>query len=253
MSIPWMPFYPADYLADTGHLTTLEHGAYFLLILHYWSNGGLPKDENKLARIARLTAPEWASVRDTIADFFDGNWQHFRIDAELATAREKHEGRARAGAKGGKASWQSRKKSKQSFSNASAELNQPQPQPPSEPNGSDAVASARDLVWSDGKKILVKLGLSDASAGSNIGRFLKDTGDDHAGVLDAIRRARDAGTRDPIAFVKGCLRKGKPGNVIQAADRLIEKLAEFDKPAPSDIRCGEGEVAVRPISARGRQ
>ena len=88
MSLAWMPFYPADYLADTGHLTTQEHGAYFLLILHYWCNSGLPADERKLARIARMTAPEWDTARDTIADFFDADWQHFRIDAELATARD---------------------------------------------------------------------------------------------------------------------------------------------------------------------
>src|SRR4051794_27031196 len=36
---PWMAFYPADYLGDTGHLSTTEHGAYALLIFNYWMRG----------------------------------------------------------------------------------------------------------------------------------------------------------------------------------------------------------------------
>lgn len=38
---PWMAFYVADYLADTLHLSATEHGAYLLLISHYWVHGGL--------------------------------------------------------------------------------------------------------------------------------------------------------------------------------------------------------------------
>ena len=88
MNRPWMPLYVADYLADTGHLSTVEHGAYMLLIMHYWQNGGLPNDDRRLARICRLTEPEWAECREIIVDMFDDGWRHKRIDAEAAKAED---------------------------------------------------------------------------------------------------------------------------------------------------------------------
>lgn len=72
---PWMPLYIADYLADTAHLSAGEHGAYLLLIMHYWRVGKLPTDERQLSRIARMNAREWTSARETIAAFFDDEWR----------------------------------------------------------------------------------------------------------------------------------------------------------------------------------
>jgi uncharacterized protein YdaU (DUF1376 family) len=91
MSRAWMPFYVADYLADTSHLSTLEHGAYLLLIMHYWTNGGLPNDDKKLARITRLDPRCFANLRGTLSEFFDSDWKHKRIDEEHARAAEKSE------------------------------------------------------------------------------------------------------------------------------------------------------------------
>lgn len=84
-----MPFYVADYLADTAHLSTVEHGAYLLLIMTYWRQGALPDDDSRLARIARMSGEEWASVRSTIVELFGDGWTHKRIDSELARAEEK--------------------------------------------------------------------------------------------------------------------------------------------------------------------
>lgn len=84
----WMPLHIADYLADTGHLTATEHGAYLLLIMHYWQNGSLPENERVIARIAKLSPEQWEESRDMLAMLFGPGWKHKRIDAELSKADE---------------------------------------------------------------------------------------------------------------------------------------------------------------------
>ena len=83
---PWMPLYVRDYLADTGELSTLEHGAYLLLIMNYWQKGGLPTEDVKLASITRLSMRQWLKIKPTIGKLFSSRWEHKRIDAELARA-----------------------------------------------------------------------------------------------------------------------------------------------------------------------
>jgi uncharacterized protein YdaU (DUF1376 family) len=84
-----MPFYFSDYLADTGHLSTVEHGAYLLLMAHYWAHGCLPNDETTIARITRMTPRQWSQSRDVLRSLFVDNWRHKRIDKELGKAIEK--------------------------------------------------------------------------------------------------------------------------------------------------------------------
>lgn len=107
MSHAWMPLYVADYLADTGHLSTAEHGAYMLLILHYWQKGGLPNDDTQLARIARMSAKEWQASRPVIAAFFADNWRHTRVEDELAKADAIVAAKSDAGKLGAAKRWHS--------------------------------------------------------------------------------------------------------------------------------------------------
>lgn len=97
MNRPWMPLYVADYRIKTAHLSTVEHGAYLLLIMHYWASGSLPTDDPSLARIAGLTAKEWNKHRTVIAKFFDAQWRHSRIDEEIAKTTDISEKRRLAG------------------------------------------------------------------------------------------------------------------------------------------------------------
>lgn len=85
----WMPLHIGDYLSDTGHLRTVEHGAYLLLLMHYWRSGPLPDDEGRLAAIARMSRREWAEIALTIREFFtasDGRLHQKRADKERAKA-----------------------------------------------------------------------------------------------------------------------------------------------------------------------
>lgn len=108
MSQPFMQLYVADYLGDTQHLTAEEHGAYLLLLMTLWRQGGyLPNDPGKLARIARVSPARWGRVAATIMPFLevtdDGRVTQKRLLMELEKACHKSRSRATAGAAGGAA------------------------------------------------------------------------------------------------------------------------------------------------------
>ncbi|WP_149111454.1 YdaU family protein [Limnoglobus roseus] len=85
----WYPFYTGDYARDTAHLSLLEHGAYRLLLDHYYATGSaLPNDPEKLYRICRARTPnERKSVLSAVNEFFhqDGTLlRSTRCDREIA-------------------------------------------------------------------------------------------------------------------------------------------------------------------------
>ena len=110
MKRPWMPLYVGDYLGDTGHLTTAQHGAYLLLMMHYWRKGELPDDDVQLSKITKLPLRTWGDYRPVLQNFFYDGWRHKRIDTELARMTRISEKRAIAGQKGGLGSALSRMK-----------------------------------------------------------------------------------------------------------------------------------------------
>jgi uncharacterized protein YdaU (DUF1376 family) len=104
---PFMQLYVADYLGDTRHLTTEQHGAYMLLLMAMWRAGGsLPDDDAKLARMVGLTPARWARISDDVLAFFqtDGTrLSHKRVTAELEKSQRTSEARSQAGARGAEA------------------------------------------------------------------------------------------------------------------------------------------------------
>ena len=102
--------YPGDYLRDTMHLTTEQHGAYHLLILAYWQNGG-PLLESRVKMICdRGMHAVWDEMEPVLSEFFDidskpGYWVHKRIEHELKEAYERHKSASERGKIGAKKRW----------------------------------------------------------------------------------------------------------------------------------------------------
>ncbi|QEE38828.1 MULTISPECIES: helix-turn-helix domain-containing protein [unclassified Methylobacterium] len=95
-----------------------------------------------------------------------------------------------------------------------------QPKEHSEPDGSGTrrpEPGAKALLFSEGRPSLMALGLSEREAGTMIGRWLRDSGDDADRVLDAIRRACDAAPHDPRPWITAALKNGSPEDAHHGA------------------------------------
>ncbi len=98
--------YWGDYARDTGHLNANGHGAYLMLIKHYWCTGEpLHNDDDELWRIACCDSKdEWLAIRARVVRLFrmDGVMlRHKRIDAELHRADRISAERRLSGREGG--------------------------------------------------------------------------------------------------------------------------------------------------------
>jgi uncharacterized protein YdaU (DUF1376 family) len=126
----WLPLYVADYLGDTMHLTTLQHGAYLLLMMHHWRAGDLPDDDRQLAAIARLAPAEWCEIATVIRPFFDaadGHLTQKRLIAEMERARENKAVNSARGRTGAKARW-GRKDAQSNAPSSAASIAQAMPE-----------------------------------------------------------------------------------------------------------------------------
>ena len=89
-----IPLFPDAYLRDTTHLTTEEHGAYFLLLMAAWGTEdcSLPNDEKRLAALCKLTVPRWRKIAPTVLEFWTidrGRISQKRLRKEWSYVREK--------------------------------------------------------------------------------------------------------------------------------------------------------------------
>jgi uncharacterized protein YdaU (DUF1376 family) len=104
----WYPRYTGDYHRKTAHLSLTQHGAYSLMLDHYYSMGRpLPADVDALYRICKaMSASERAAVDSVLKEFFglrDDGYHNARSDEELVRRADKRKQQADAGRKGAEA------------------------------------------------------------------------------------------------------------------------------------------------------
>ncbi len=104
---PVFPLWIDAYLADTTHLTCEQHGAYFLILLATWRNHGrpLPDDDQRMARVVRMTPARWRKLKPIIAEFFeiiDGKWHQKRLEKEWKNSQNYRQKMRENGKRGGR-------------------------------------------------------------------------------------------------------------------------------------------------------
>jgi uncharacterized protein YdaU (DUF1376 family) len=248
----WMPIYIGDYLADTGHLTTTQHGAYLLLLMHYWRKLRLPDDDKQLAAIAKLPLRIWLDSKETIQAFFHEGWKHKRIESELQKRLDVSNKRAEAGARGGK-SRSGQEAIASSLLKQNASMTQSHKDSEAKASGAVAPDDPRTRLFRVGlPKLAALTGKGPDACRSFVGKCLKAASDDALIVLGLIEDAERNQVADPSAWIAARLKTGRSDDkpksaIIQAADDLCRTIAGFDGPPrrSDELRGRTGEAAPR--------
>jgi uncharacterized protein YdaU (DUF1376 family) len=106
--LPYMPFWPKDWLQSTATLTVEQRDAYMTLLCHAWEEGGLPTNEDKLRNIGRWTPAAWRRIWEAVGERFEvrnGRLIHPRMELERTGVRERHDKLSSAGKAGAAGRW----------------------------------------------------------------------------------------------------------------------------------------------------
>ena len=104
--LPFISQSCGDVLSETSHLSAEEFGVYQLLSFAFWQHGALPDDDNRLARIARVTPERWADLRDTMMELFGVDWTPERLAKRRYEVEAAHLANVRKGKKGARKRWE---------------------------------------------------------------------------------------------------------------------------------------------------
>jgi uncharacterized protein YdaU (DUF1376 family) len=206
---PALQLWTDAYLGDTTHLTTIEHGAYLLLLMTAWRSKDtrLPDDDRLLARYSRLSAQQWKRLRPILAAFFtveNGFWVQRRLTDEAVAVRQNRErqaakGRASALKRKGRHSTGVKSGSIPVATGGQPEGNLPTATATIPLSNDNGAVDSDKRFWDDAKAYLGK------GKASLIGQWVRDHGKEE--TASAIAAAQVERAVDPVEFIQGRFRK----------------------------------------------
>jgi uncharacterized protein YdaU (DUF1376 family) len=106
-SFPHLPLFTDAFIADTGHLSAQETGAYLMLLMMAWRvpECRLPDNDDKLARWARVDRRTWLRIKPTVMEFWtlaEGFWVQKRLSKERDVVSKRAEVARKNGEQGGR-------------------------------------------------------------------------------------------------------------------------------------------------------
>lgn len=103
---PYLPLWTDAYLGDTTHLTTIEHGAYLLLLMVMWRSKtcSIPNDDKILARYTKTTTAQWRRLKPVLMDFFDEQ-DGYLVQGRLSDERNVVRQKSKSASDSAKARW----------------------------------------------------------------------------------------------------------------------------------------------------
>lgn len=233
-----------DYQKKTAHLTLAEHGAYLLMLHHYYATETpLPLPGRDLYRMLRAHSKvDHEAIKSVAKQFWqstDGGLINGRANEELQKADGQRRHNQIVGKLGGRPKiTQVVSKNNPSGFNLETQVvlknnpiqtnyeGQKQRQKNSEPNGSGGKPPNPDVetIFANGVALLQSAGVSDRNARSMLGLMRKQHGD--KAVADALRRCAEVQAIEPVAWMQAAL-KSKSG-VPTAASIAAEAMRLHD-------------------------
>lgn len=257
---PWYPWYVRDVLTSerVDLLTLAEEGAYRRALDKAWMIGSIPANARDAAAVIgnRCTV----KIAERVLTMFTADPKrpdrmiNIRLEKVRKEQEKKYKKRSRAGKENiGKRWKQTTSGDSNGIPTAKHTDSDTDSSKEESKNGVPPVAAvAAEIepvmrrIWTDGKDLLRKGGMSEHSLGPFLGKLVKEHG--RSLVAESIAATQAENAADPKTFLLGVLRTRSPKNRPQVGRSLPSTAADFTEEC---LTCFDtGSVIVRDDEGR---